>query len=438
MPDVSAPDYDVLVIGGGFAGVTAARDLADAGQRVLLLEARDRLGGRTFYGRFEPLGIDLEFGGTYIDPVLNRNVGREIERYSVAVEAPAAEIEEQIAVLDGVRRYGPLPLTAAELPAFERAMYQLIGYSHAVESGVPVDQQDVAHLDDSFEDLVERLGLPPAADAFLRTWLEFHGACELRDTGSLAWYQILGDLGHSVSALVLTMSTKFTDGTKSLVDAMVEDGGFDIALEKPVSTVSQAGETVTVETTAGDVHTASAAVVALPINCWPDIAFSPELNPSKRAISAEGHPGTAFKVWALTRGAEPFVGLGEMSGIGYAATDRQLPEGDLVVGFGSATTGGDITTAESVERHLRTYKPEIEVLEIGSHDWNSDPYSKGAWATIRPGWLTEHATPMASQEGRVAFASAEISHVFRGWIDGAICSGATAAQETLALLRSTP
>jgi monoamine oxidase len=434
---VSSPDYDVLVIGGGFAGVTAARDLADEGHRVLLLEARDRLGGRTFYGRFEPLGIDLEFGGTYVDPVMNRNVGREIGRYSLAVEAPAAEIEEQIALLDGVRRYGPLPLTAEELPAFERAMYQLVSYSHAVESGVPADQQDLAHLDDSFEDLVERLGLPPAADAFLRTWLEFHGACELRDTGSLAWYQILGDLGHSVSALVLTMSHKFTHGTKSLIDAMVEGTGFDVALETPVSAVTQSGDTVTAETAAGDVYAASAAVVALPINCWPDVEFTPELNPSKRAIAAEGHPGTAFKVWALTRGAEPFVGLGEMSGIGYAATDRQLPEGDLVVGFGSATTGGDISTAESVERHLRRYKPEIEVMEIGSHDWNSDPYSKGAWATIRPGWLTRHATQMASQEGRLAFASAEISHVFRGWIDGAIWSGATAARETLATLRST-
>ena len=41
--------YDVIVIGAGFAGVTAARDLASAGRSVLVLEARDRLGGRTWY-----------------------------------------------------------------------------------------------------------------------------------------------------------------------------------------------------------------------------------------------------------------------------------------------------------------------------------------------------------------------------------------------------
>src|SRR5438270_13703392 len=45
-------DYDVIVVGGGFAGVTAARNARHSGNRVLLLEARNRLGGRTFTADF--------------------------------------------------------------------------------------------------------------------------------------------------------------------------------------------------------------------------------------------------------------------------------------------------------------------------------------------------------------------------------------------------
>ena len=60
---VSDP-YDVIVVGGGFAGVTAARECAQRGRRTLLLEARDRLGGRTWSGRWHD--VPIEYGGAWV------------------------------------------------------------------------------------------------------------------------------------------------------------------------------------------------------------------------------------------------------------------------------------------------------------------------------------------------------------------------------------
>ncbi|MEV6228347.1 FAD-dependent oxidoreductase [Saccharopolyspora shandongensis] len=77
--------YDVVVIGAGFAGLTAARELREAGKDVLVLEARDRIGGSTWY---QPEGFDgfgLEMGGTWIVPQ-QTHVWAEVQRYDVPIK----------------------------------------------------------------------------------------------------------------------------------------------------------------------------------------------------------------------------------------------------------------------------------------------------------------------------------------------------------------
>ena len=79
--------YDVIVIGAGFAGLTAARELSRAGRRVLVLEARDRIGGRTWLD--ERMGMDLELGGTWVHWT-QPHVWAELARYGIGL-APSPE-----------------------------------------------------------------------------------------------------------------------------------------------------------------------------------------------------------------------------------------------------------------------------------------------------------------------------------------------------------
>jgi phytoene dehydrogenase-like protein len=100
---------DTVVVGAGFAGITAARDLADRGRSVVVLEAGSRIGGRTyarpFAGRED---LTAELGGSWVNRRLQPGIRREIERYGITLtEDPTPE--NAAFITDGVLRSFPVP-----------------------------------------------------------------------------------------------------------------------------------------------------------------------------------------------------------------------------------------------------------------------------------------------------------------------------------------
>src|SRR3954467_6193923 len=82
-------DADVIVIGAVFAGVAAARDLTEAGHQAIVLEARDRIGGRTWYREIPGTGVWAEYGGMFISRETQPSLAAELTRYGIAVTEPA-------------------------------------------------------------------------------------------------------------------------------------------------------------------------------------------------------------------------------------------------------------------------------------------------------------------------------------------------------------
>lgn len=434
-----AGDPDVLVLGGGFAGLVAARELRAAGHSVRLLEARERLGGRTWFRKDALAGHDLELGGAWIVPE-HRHVWAEVERYGL--EAPFWGLPSSYGWLtDGVLRHGALPVPSEELPDLERVLFAMRDAAARLDLSRPLADQDVADLDATPSDRwLEALDLPPNTRELALAWFSgtasaLPSECSILEV--LRWLAAANNsLWRWLAASVL--GHVVADGTAALVAAIAADAAADVRLASPVLSVAHDADGVTVRSGGSSPaeHRARAAVVALPLNCLGDVPFDPPLVDGKLAAARERHSGHGSKVWARVREApEAYFGLGWMGGRGFdfVGTEAILEDSALLVCFSPdpslARAGHD-----EVERAIRVFLPDAELLEHTAHDWAEDPYARGTWNVFRPGQIMRYETALRAAEGRLVFAGAHTALLWPSFIDGAVESGLRAGAEARGLL----
>jgi monoamine oxidase len=178
---------------------------------------------------------------------------------------------------------------------------------------------------------------------------------------------------------------------------------------------------------------AARAVLALPVNTLPGLEFEPAL-PAATAESLGTNAGRGRKVWLRARGVPSGVlaaGAGE--GLHWLYADRVLADGDvLLIGFGYEDPAFDPAAHADVERALRAFFPDAELVASDHHDWIADPYSRGTWATATVGRAELLTAARFPPHGRIAFATSDVAPDEPGWIEGALISGAAAARWALA------
>src|SRR3712207_2284873 len=270
---------DVVVIGGGFAGVTAARELTRRGHSVLLLEARDRLGGRTFYT--ERLGRKLELGGTWVH-WFQPHVWSEITRYGL--ELSQSPVPEKGYWITGGRRHEG---SAEELlAAFDPGMTALGAeglhyfpnpYEPLKAADGSPGAPDLAAADKiTVAEKIAELDIPQdereLVDAF---WtLNFSGPTEEGSwLQALRWHALCG--GHWLLWFEAAATYRFKHGTASLIDAIIADSAAEVRLNAEVAGVDQSGDTVEIRLADGSSVTSSAVVVTLPLNALGSIEVTP-------------------------------------------------------------------------------------------------------------------------------------------------------------------
>jgi (S)-6-hydroxynicotine oxidase len=384
--------HDAIVIGGGFAGVTAARDLTLAGRDVVLLEARDRLGGRTWVRHFAGMSLELDFGGTWVLPDEHATVMAELGRYGIAT----AETPRPTAVA------GLSPPSSDEIAALEAALAR--GASAPAGTTVADLLADVP------------------AGAWATAWIRYLFGCEPgeADARSLGIGEDIsvGDPEH--------YSHKIEGGTRHLVEAIAGEAPFALRLGTVVTAIEQDADGVEVTTADGHTLDAQTAIVALPLNVYDRVAFSPPL-PAGRL---DHHPGRSVKTWILATGTDSVVRALSADGpIAYLRTERLLGDGrSVLVSFG-------LGEREDVPAAVEALLPGAEVLAIDGHDWNRDPYAMGTWFSPAPGQI---GAGLEQPFGRLLFAGGDISTDAFGTIEGAIATGRAAAAEAAALIRLRP
>ena len=178
---------------------------------------------------------------------------------------------------------------------------------------------------------------------------------------------------------------------------------------------------------------AGSVVLALPMNVLPNIEFSPALDPKLIEAAHERHAGTGVKAVIKVKGK---VG-GEGKLYGLADSDHPLnvvftyakaEDHTLFIGFGDDPAKLDVLDRDAVQQVMQSFFPEMEVEDCFGYDWNLDPYSRGTWASYRPGWYGKYADHFGKAPGsRMFFAQGDHGEGWRGFIDGAIGGGGKAA-----------
>jgi monoamine oxidase len=419
--------HDVVVIGGGLAGLVAARDLAAGEARVALLEARDRLGGRVLYDRFGDTDLEVEFGGAWCDGDNQQHVRVEAERYGIRL-APATAYETTRWFTAGELRSG-LPVPRWDGGELERLIVALS------TSAGQLGEDGAARHDVSVLEWLDRHRPPPAVQDFALGWFTLMTGSDPAEVSMLEILGLVAEKGDSY-ALYSDLRHVIAGGTRSLVEAIAGDlGPVETRLDSPVARVAQSNDGVTVRTREGDELDASLAILAVPVNTLSAIELDPPLSAGAAEVTDAGFPCRMTKVWALATGVPTaMVGAGWNTPLYWLAAEREVGDAQLIVGF--ALEGAlDAHHPDSVRAALRVYAPQAEVLEVDHHDWVADPFSQGGWGVNRPGWAARGITDeLASPHGRVLLAGSDLASASPGWYSGAICSGRDTARFALAML----
>lgn len=426
--------YDVIVIGGGLAGLTAARDLRRAGYAVLILEARDRIGGRTWYRQFADTSFKIELGGTWFAEDYQLNIAGEIKRYSLpTVLSPDGR--EQRSVFNGEHLAGEdLPVPARHRAELDRALAHIVDQSRRVSFGQGLGDASLRDLDIPFSDFIRPFASSRVVEAYLSMWAGFAFGCHPGELSALHVASWVAGYGNTAWVLDDAPATKFRQGTASLVEALAADGGADIAYGSPVVSVVEEGGRVLTSTRAGETYSARAVILATPVNTWRDIEIV-GLSEAKSAIAAQGQAGHGVKVWALTRAIpEYLIGSGWGDALNWISEQADFDGSRLIVGIGSDASRLDPTDRSQVEQAIRVFAPGAEVVTCDGHDWTADPYAQGTWMAYRPGQLSSSYSSLAEPEGLLFFAGSDVARGWAGFMDGAIESGKLAGAQVAARL----
>jgi monoamine oxidase len=444
---------DVVVIGAGIAGLTAARRLQAAGRSVVVLEARDRVGGRTLNDTVA--GVTVEVGGQWVGPTQDRinalidELG--LERYPTFDQGDAV-----VELTDGrVKRYSgdtpPLsPLALADLFQAQRALDKLV---ETVDLAAPWKTPDAEALDaTSFASWLDRRVRTKDARMFHDVVSQAVFATEPATMSLLHWLTYIQSgfgLERVVGVRGGAQQDRVVGGSWRICERLAEDLGDAVVLSTPVRRIASTGDGVTVEADTGT-WTASRAIVAIPPTLAGRIEYDPPL-PARRDLLTQQLPhGQVIKV--MVAYDEPWWradGLNGQaaSGVGPVGIvfDNTVPGHDpgILVGFYEGEHalywGERSPTARRqafVDCLVRWFGAKAaSPIDYVERDWAAEPWTRGCYGAHFPtGAWTRFGPALRRPVGPLHWAGTETATVWMGYLDGAVESAERAVTEVLAAI----
>lgn len=445
---------DVVIVGAGAAGLTAANDLKKAGLSVAVLEARDRVGGRLWTDVID--GAMLEIGGQWVSPdqdaLIETIAELGLETFSRYREGDSVYINEAGELTRFTGEIFPVP------PATEKVMVELIDELDRMVAEIDPDRPwahpDAEALDQiSFEAwLAERTDDTEARENIA---LFIAGAMLTKPPHAFSTLQALlmaasaGSFTHLVDADFI-LDKRVVGGLQQVPLLLAERLGDDVFLDQAVRTLHWGDEGVTAVADGITVH-ARRAILAVPPVLYSRISYVPALPRRQHQLHQHLSMGFVIKVHAVYD--RPFWREQGLSGTAFSPYElsheaydnsNHGDERGTLVGFVSDKHADGVFQLSAEERKERIleslshyYGPEAKnPVVYYESDWGSEEWTRGAYAaSFDLGGLHRYGEDLRTPVGPIHFACSDLAGAGYQHVDGAIRMGRLVASDIIEELR---
>ncbi|GAB1302654.1 Amine oxidase [Apodemus speciosus] len=420
--------FDVVVIGGGISGLAAAKLLSEYKINVLVLEARDRVGGRTYTVRNDRVNW-VDVGGAYVGPTQNRilRLSKElgIETYKVNVK--------------------------------ERLVQYVKGKTYPFRGAFPPVWNPLAYLDyNNLWRTMDKMGkeIPVEAPWQARHAEEWDKMTMKELIDKICWTKTAREFAYLFVNINVTSEPheerKFLGGSGQVSERIAALLGDKVKLNSPVTYIDQTDDNIIIETLNHDHYECKYVISAIPPVLTAKIHFKPELPPERNQLIQRLPMGAVIKCMVYYKEAfwkkKDYCGCmiieDEEAPISITLDDTK-PDGSLpaIMGFILARKADrlaklhkDIRKKKICELYAKVLGSEeaLHPVHYEEKNWCEEQYSGGCYtAYFPPGIMTQYGRVIRQPVGRIYFGGTETATKWSGYMEGAVEAGERAAREVL-------
>ena len=444
-------ETDVVVVGAGLAGLAAARALEASGMRAIVLEARDRVGGRVLNHDLGN-GDVVELGGEWIGPGQLR-VNKMVAELGLETFPTYCDGENLLDLHGRVKRYTgeipPLPVAALADLGQSQFRFDRLAKRVPVEAPWAADQA-VRWDEETFATWVRRNTRTASARFFWEVFSEAVFAAEPQDFSllyALAYTHAGGGVNSLIGVRNAAQQDRIVGGTQLIAHRMADPLGDAVRTSVPVRRIVQRADGVDVEADGLAVH-ARRVIVSIPPVLAGRITYDPVLPARRDQLTQKMPAGSVIKINVIYD--EPFWRAEGLSG--QVAGDRSPIKFTFDNSPASGSPGVLVCFLEGAQARIfgRLDAGERRRAVLGSlagyfgkragmpvdyveQDWSAEEFTRGCYgAHMAPGVMTQFGPVLREPIGRIHWAGTETAGVWSGYMDGALTSGERAAAEAIA------